>query len=174
MGIPSLASPMMPVATDNPVDNGTVTSSAAPPTVVSLHVAPGSRLPMRRIEQVEAEAGVGLVGDRYHGSRHRHVTIQARTDLDAAAAELGRPVPDEGTRRNVTISHGPVPTTPGTMVRIGDVELQVVRLAAPCRLLDDRLGPGAMRALHARGGTVCRLLTSGTIGMGDVVSWPGA
>ena len=26
---------------------------------------------------VEAEAGAGLVGDRYHGSRHRHVTNQA-------------------------------------------------------------------------------------------------
>ncbi|WP_260439876.1 hypothetical protein [Humibacillus xanthopallidus] len=46
-------------------------------TVLSIHTAPGRRLPTRSVPQVVAEAGAGLVGDRYHGSRHRHVTIQA-------------------------------------------------------------------------------------------------
>jgi hypothetical protein len=45
--------------------------------VVAIHIAPGRRLPMRAVETVLAEAGTGLVGDRYHGSRHRHVTIQS-------------------------------------------------------------------------------------------------
>jgi MOSC domain-containing protein YiiM len=53
---------------------------------------------------------------------------------------------------------------------VGEVELEVVRVAAPCRLLDDELGPGAARALHARAGTVFRLLTSGTIRVGDEVT----
>ena len=43
---------------------------------------------------------------------------------------------------------------------------------APCRLLDDWVGPGAMKAMHARGGTVFRLLSSGTIRVGDPVSEP--
>lgn len=149
----------------------TVTTTELPVQVIEIGIAPGARLPVKSVEQVDAEAGVGLVGDRYHGTRHRHVTIQSRTDLEAAAQELGRPVPASGTRRNLTVSHGPVPTKPGTLVRVGDVELQVVRLAAPCRLLDDWLGPGAMRALHGRGGTVCRLLTSGTVALGDEVIW---
>ncbi len=63
-----------------------------PPTVVAIHVAKGRRLPTRSVPSVEAEAGAGLVGDRYHGSRHRHVTIQSLPDLEAAAADLGRPV----------------------------------------------------------------------------------
>jgi MOSC domain-containing protein YiiM len=46
----------------------------------------------------------------------------------------------------------------------------VVRIAAPCRLLDDTLGPGAGRALHDRGGAVLRLLGSGTISVGDDVT----
>ena len=137
--------------------------------VHAIHVAPGRKVPTRSVQQVEAEEGLGLVGDRYHGTRHRHVTLQALDDLEAAAAELGRPVDPALTRRNVTITRGPVPTRPGALLRIGDVQLQVVRLAAPCRLLDDWLGPGAMRAMHARGGTVCRLLGSGTIRVGDVV-----
>ncbi len=97
------------------------------PTVVAIHVAKGRRLPTRSVPSVEAEAGAGLVGDRYHGSRHRHVTVQSLP------------------------------------------ELEVVRIAAPCRLLDDNLGPGAARALHARAGTVFRLLSSGTISVGDEV-----
>jgi MOSC domain-containing protein YiiM len=140
------------------------------PTVVSIHIAPGRRLPTRSVMSVEAEAGAGLVGDRYHGSRHRHVTLQSLEQLEAAAAELGRPVDPGLTRRNITVSAGDIPTRAGDRVTIGDVELEVVRMAAPCRLLDDELGAGAARALHGRAGTVLRLLTSGTIRVGDEVS----
>lgn len=52
---------------------------------------------------------------------------------------------------------------------IADVELEVVRVSAPCRLLDDGIGPGAAAALRRRAGSTCRLLTSGTIRVGDTV-----
>lgn len=136
----------------------------------SIHLAPGRRLPTRSVPSVEAEAGTGLVGDRYHGTKHRHVTVQALDDLASAAEVLGRPVDPALTRRNITLDHGPIPTRPGERLTIGDVELEVVRIAAPCRLLDDWLGPGAMQALRSpRGGTVFRLLGSGTISVGDEV-----
>ena len=136
----------------------------------SLHIAPGRRLPMRSVPQVEAEAGKGLVGDRYHGTRHRHVTVQSAEGLAAAAEQLGRPVDDAGTRRNVTLSHGEVPTAPGSRLRIGPVLLEAVRVAAPCKLLDDNLGPGAQEALRRRAGTVFRVLEGGVIAVGDEVT----
>jgi MOSC domain-containing protein YiiM len=52
---------------------------------------------------------------------------------------------------------------------VGDVVLEVVRRAAPCRVMDEAVGDGARRAMHDRGGVVCRVLTSGTIAVGDVV-----
>lgn len=137
--------------------------------VVAIHTAKARRLPTRSADSVVAEAGRGLVGDRYHGTRHRHVTIQSQQQLDQAAAELGYDVDAGATRRNITVDEGEIPTKPGTRLWIGDVELEVVRLAAPCRLLDDWIGPGAMAALHRRGGSVCRLLSSGTIRVGDAV-----
>jgi MOSC domain-containing protein YiiM len=118
---------------------------------------------------VQVETGKGLVGDRYHGTKHRHVTVQSAEGLAAAATELGRPIPPEGTRRNVTISHGEVPTTPGALLRIGPVLLEVVRVAAPCRLLEDRLGPGAPAALRRRAGSAFRVLEGGWISVGDPV-----
>lgn len=140
---------------------------AGTPVVVAIHVAKGRRLPMRSVERVVAEAGRGLVGDRYHGTRHRHVTVQSATELAEAAERLGSPVEPAGTRRNVTVSHGAVPTRPGTRVRLGTTLLEVVRKAAPCRVLDDEIAPGAARALHDRAGTVLRVLEDGEIAVGD-------
>ena len=71
------------------------------PTVVAIHVAKGRRLPTRSVPSVEAEAGAGLVGDRYHGSKHRHVTIQSLADHEAAAAPPRRPVDPGQTSRNI-------------------------------------------------------------------------
>ncbi|WP_251149968.1 MOSC domain-containing protein [Cellulosimicrobium sp. Marseille-Q4280] len=142
-----------------------------PPRVHSIHVAKARRLPTRTVPAVEAEEGRGLVGDRYHGSKHRHVTVQTLADLAAASAELGQEIDPGLTRRNVTLTHGDLPTKPGSFLTLGDVELQVLRIAAPCRLLDDWIAPGAMRSMHRRGGVVCRLLSSGTIRVGDEARW---
>ncbi|HTI74514.1 MAG TPA: MOSC domain-containing protein [Mycobacterium sp.] len=137
--------------------------------VVAIHIAPGRRLPMRAVDSVVAEAGTGLIGDRYHGSRHRHVTIQSQELLDRAADELGLGFDPGATRRNLTVDIGEIPTRPGTRLAIGEVELEVVRVAAPCRLLDDGIARGAAAALRRRAGSVCRVLTSGTIRVGDTV-----
>jgi MOSC domain-containing protein YiiM len=137
--------------------------------VAAVHVAKATRLPMRSVEQVEVEAGRGIVGDRYHGTRHRHVTVQSATALAEAAVVFGRDVPAALTRRNLTLTHGVVPRDPGALIRIGDVLLEVVRVAAPCKLLDDTIGAGAQEALRRRGGSVCRVLESGTITVGDPV-----
>lgn len=137
--------------------------------VVAIHIAPGRRLPMRSVAVVQAEAGRGLIGDRYHGTRHRHVTIQSRAQLDRGAEVLGRPIDSGGTRRNLTVDAGEIPSRPGDRLSIGKVELEVVRIAAPCRLLDDEIGPGAAAVLRGRAGSVCRILTSGAIHVGDII-----
>jgi len=139
------------------------------PTVVALHVAKATRLPMQSRESVEVETGKGIVGDRYHGTRHRHVSVQSRESLDEAAGVFGAEVLSELTRRNLTISHGVVPREPGARLRIGDVLLEAVRVAAPCKLLDDTIGKGAQEALRRRAGTIFRVLEGGTITLGDVV-----
>lgn len=137
--------------------------------VVGIHLALATRLPMRDVECVPVEAGKGLVGDRYHGSKHRHVSVQSLHELAEAAADFGGPIPPGQTRRNVTISEGRVPREPGHRWRIGEVELEVVRDAAPCRMLDMELGDGARTALRRRAGVICRALTDGEIRIGDRV-----
>jgi MOSC domain-containing protein YiiM len=138
-------------------------------TVTHLFTAPARHAPMEPRTEIAVEAGSGIVGDRYHGTRHRHVSVQSATSLAEAAARLGADVPPAATRRAVTVSHGRVPSEPGARLRVGEVVLEVVRVAAPCRVIDDNLGAGGQAALRRRGGSVLRALTSGTIALGDVV-----
>jgi MOSC domain-containing protein YiiM len=138
--------------------------------IVGIHLAPGRRLPIKSVESVVAEADKGLVGDRYHGTARLQVTIQSLDDLDRASAELGHGIAASATRRNLTVDSGVLPTSRGTRLSVGDVELEVVRIVPPCRLLDDEIGAGAAAAMRGRGGTALRVLTSGTIRLGDAVT----
>jgi len=126
---------------------------------------------MRSIERVVAETGKGLVGDRYHGSRHRHVTVQSLDELAEAERRHGAPIDPGRTRRNITLSAGAIPRKPGHRWRVGSVELEVVRDAAPCKLLEDALGRDARLALSRRAGVVCRILSGGEIRVGDSVTF---
>ena len=139
------------------------------PTVAALHVAPGSRLPTRSVPSVSVETAAGIVGDRYHGSRHRQVSVQSASSLAEAAERFGAAIPAGLTRRNVTVSSGDVPREPGALIRIGPVLLEVVRVAAPCKLLDDTIGRGAQEALRRRAGSICRVLEGGEVSVGDPV-----
>jgi MOSC domain-containing protein YiiM len=124
---------------------------------------------MRAFESAEVEAGRGIVGDRYHGTKHRHVTVQSAESLGEAPAAYGAEVPPELTRRNLTVDTGLVPRDPGARITVGSVVLEVVRVAAPCKLLDDTVGRGAQEALRRRAGSVCRVLVGGTVRVGDEV-----
>lgn len=137
--------------------------------VVALHVSPARGIDMRQVDRVQAQTGHGIAGDRYCNSKHRHITVQAIEDLDAAARDLGSPVAPGATRRNITTQGVTIPTKPGDRLRIGQLDLEVVRIAAPCKLLDDWIAPGARTALRRRGGSVVRVLGGGFVEIGDPV-----
>lgn len=137
--------------------------------VEALHRSPARGIEMRSIDTIEVIEGHGIVGDRYAGTRHRHVSVQAAEDLLAGAADLGSEIPAGSTRRNITTTGFVIPIKPGDLLTIGTVRFEVVRIAAPCKLLDDWIAPGARTALRRRGGSILRALSGGTISVGDPV-----
>jgi MOSC domain-containing protein YiiM len=137
--------------------------------VVGLQIAKATRLEMRPVDILELETGRGIVGDRYHGSKHRQVSVQSLEELAEAEATFGAPLDPLLTRRNITIDRGRVPREPGVRWTIGPVELEVVRDAAPCKLLDDNLGAGARTAMRRRAGVICRVISGGPVRLGDAV-----
>ena len=145
-------------------------------TVVALQVAFASRMDMRSVDTVDILDGHGITGDRYENARHRQVTVQTLEEIAAAEAEVGRSLDAVQTRRNITLSGGRLDRTPGARIVIGEgdgaVELEVVRDAAPCKLLEDNLGRDAKVALHKRAGVVYRTIRGGTISLGDALQQP--
>ena len=135
--------------------------------VVALQIALASGLDVRPVETVEILDGHGITNDRYENARHRQVTVQSLEEIALAEAEVGRPLDPIHTRRNITIESGLLNRTPGTRILIGEVELEVVRDAAPCKLLEDNMGRDAKLALHKRAGVCYRTISGGTISVGD-------
>jgi len=142
------------------------------PVVAALHIAPARLAPTQSVSQVEVVAGRGIVGDRHEGAKHRQVSIQSLDAIREAEAIFGGPIDPGLTRRNITTSGGVIPREPGSVIRVGDAVLEVVRVASPCRLLDELIGPNAQVALRRRGGSICRVLVSGPVRIGDLIRLP--
>lgn len=138
--------------------------------VLHVHAAPASGAPMRGLDRVEVRADVGLVGDRNaRAGSHGQVTLVQAETLAAAEAELGRPIPPGGTRRNVTVAGVELDPRPGRRLRLGPVLLETTGPAEPCRLMDELLGDGAEQALRGRAGVRARVLEGGRLRVGDAV-----
>ena len=147
-------------------------------TLEAIYVA-GVREPMRAVEAVRAEAGVGLEGDRYatgagsfsgEGGPDRQVTLIEREALDAVARDYRIEVPPEKTRRNLLTRGVALNHLVGRRFRVGEARLRGIELCEPCNLLDEHNGPGTRRALLHRGGLRAEILEGGTIRAGDPVT----
>ncbi len=136
-------------------------------TVERVAIAPASREPLVILDDVEAEPGTGLAGDRPGHNWARQVSIQSRYELEQASKRLGRPIDPDQTRRNITLDVGELPRNRGQRLLVGTVELEVFSDAAPCATMTEIIGPGARPALRKLGGIHCRVVHGGTIHVGD-------
>jgi len=150
--------------------------------LLGIYTAPREGAPMVAHDAIDALAGRGLAGDRYalaagtySGMRiedaQRAVTLFARETLDAVAAEHGIELAAHETRRNLLVDGVPLNDLVGTRFRVGAVEMRGVDLAHPCAYLESLTRPGVLRALVDRGGLRAEILTSGSIAIGDEVTW---
>lgn len=145
--------------------------------VDSLWLAAAAGAPMRRLDEVQVEAGAGLAGDRYAlragtWSRWpgdgRHVTLIAAEAIAAVEAELGVALPPGATRRNLVTRGADLDALVGRGLAIGPVRLRATRRCEPCDHLARLAGePRLLRALVGRGGLRCDVLRGGTLRVGD-------
>lgn len=136
-----------------------------------LGLRPGRAAPMLEVEQAVAEAGAGLVGDRYQGRNgQRGVTLIQAEHLPVIAALAGHEtVPPATLRRNVVVSGLPLVALKGRRFRIGEVLLEGTAACDPCSLMEAALGPGGFNAMRGHGGLCARVIEGGTLHRGDAV-----
>lgn len=136
-----------------------------------IGVRPGRDEPVIELDEVAAEAGVGLVGDRYAGgSGKRGVTLIQAEHLPVIATLAGLELVQPATlRRNLVVSGIPVIALKGRRFRIGDVVLEGTEPCDPCSKMEAALGPGGYNAMRGHGGLCARVVEAGTIHRGDAV-----
>lgn len=153
--------------------------------VVSIHIARVAAAPMESIAAARAVPGRGLEGDRYFAelgfyspkpsAGGREVTLIETETLEAlfsgienAAGEtLGLTLSAAETRRNIATAGVPLNHLVGRDFWVGEVRMRGTRLCEPCKHLEDLTQRGVLGALVHRGGLRARILTEGTIHVGD-------
>ena len=130
-----------------------------------LAVRPERKAPMCVVESVLAQAGKGLVGDRYNSKNgKRQVTLIQAEHLQVVAQLMGYTSLDPARlRRNIVVSGINLLALKDKCFRIGSALLQFSGLAQPCSRMEEVLGVGGYNAMRGHGGITAIVLDTGVI-----------
>ena len=137
-----------------------------------IGLRPQRRSSMISVAEVSVSSVTGLDGDRYRGrTGQRHVTIVQEEHLAViASCSVQECVNPEDLRRNLVVSGINLLALKNKVITVGDVELEVTGLCHPCSRMEETLGAGGYNAMRGHGGLTARVLTEGTIKVGDSVA----
>ena len=124
------------------------------------------------VESIKVKKGTGIVGDHFKGSLSgkRQVTLIQKEHLNAIARILGvQTIDPKLTRRNIVISGINLLSLKHQQFRIGNVILETTGICAPCKRMEENLGPGGYNAMRGHGGITATVIEEGDIKLGDTV-----
>ncbi len=142
--------------------------------LIGIYVAGRRRDDPRSVEEIEAVAGRGLVGDRFFrgeglGKPDQEVTLIESEALEAAAREDGLRLDLGQARRNLVTRGVPLNHLVGREFTVGGVLLRGLRLCEPCGHLEAMTVAGMQKSLCHRGGLRAQVVRGGTLRAGDAV-----
>ena len=139
--------------------------------VEAVLTAPDAESRLVRVEQVDAVAGRGLDGDRYHDGRGTFGGPGRGYQLTLVEAEVLESIdlPWEDARRNVVTRGIALNALVGERFTIGAVECVGRRLAEPCAHLERLTRPGLLRPLVHRAGLRADIVRGGRLSTGDPI-----
>ncbi|MFZ0546670.1 MAG: MOSC domain-containing protein [Candidatus Promineifilaceae bacterium] len=115
------------------------------------------------VNEAAAQDSMGLIGDVSFGRTKRQVLFIEKETLDEFQLVPGQ------VKENVTVQGIELAGLPaGTQLQAGEALFEVTGDCAPCQYIED-IRPGLMKAMDGRRGTLCRVLTGGTIRINDTV-----
>jgi MOSC domain-containing protein YiiM len=129
--------------------------------------------PMIALAEAEAQAGKGIVGDRYYepdgNEPDREITLVELEAIEALNKEVGIPFEIWESRRNVVTRGVGLNDLVGKEFRVGTVQLRGIRLCDPCNHLQKMTRPGVLKGLADRGGLRAQILSGGILRVGDLI-----
>ncbi len=134
---------------------------------------------METLDHVSVSVEGGLSGDfrgavKPGGRGRRQVSLMQADHWAAAMVELGHDLPWWHRRCNLLVDGIALPRIPGSLLRIGDVVIEITQECDPCSRMEEIL-PGLRAVLTPdwRGGALGRVLAGGEIRVGDEIAQGG-
>src|SRR5690242_11993889 len=126
-----------------------------------IFVASQRGAPMAPLEEVQAEAGKGLQGDRYADPVNRkapdyQITLIELENIEAFARASGRSLAPHEPRRNLVTEGVDLNALLGRRFMVGAAELEGLELCEPCRLFARRTHAQVLELLVHKGGLRAR------------------
>ncbi|MEM7465602.1 MAG: MOSC domain-containing protein [Pseudomonadota bacterium] len=140
-------------------------------TVTWLGIRPKRRAPLLTPDEITLDPKRGIIGDRYQGrSGKRQVTLMQAEHLPVVASLLGRQdISAEVFRRNILVAGINLLALKDRTVCIGTAEIEITGACHPCSYIEDVLGAGAYNAVRGHGGVTARVVSAGSVKLGDAI-----
>ena len=146
--------------------------------LLSIHIAPAARVPMRSVGEARALAGLGLEGDRYctgvgtyskARKPQREVTLIEIEALQALERDYGLVLTPEESRRNLVTRGVALNHLVAREFKVGEVRLRGIKLCEPCSYLEELVQKQVRPGLVHRGGLRAQILDEGSVRVGDSI-----
>ena len=124
------------------------------------------------VESIKVEKGTGLVGDHFKGtlSGKREVTLIQKEHLNVISNILGgKTINPKLTRRNIVISGINLLSLKNQQFKVGSAILETTGICAPCKKMEENLGPGGYNAMRGHGGITATVIEEGEIKLSDTI-----
>jgi MOSC domain-containing protein YiiM len=131
---------------------------------------------MSSLMSVEALPGIGLAGDRYTEAKNRRgpdyeVTLIESENIEAFASATGRALAPDMPRRNIVTAGVRLNPLLGEQFSIGRAVFEGLELCEPCRLFAKRTYGEVLDFFRGKGGLRARIVSAGTVRIGDPIGW---
>jgi MOSC domain-containing protein YiiM len=147
--------------------------------LVAIFVTPHKGKELQPVNQADAVAGRGLVGDRYFlkegtfsqkDGPDREVTLIEVEALEGLAREYQIELQPNHARRNLLTRGVPLNHLVGKTFTVSSVVLRGIRLCEPCGHLEKLTCKGVEKGLIHRGGLRAQIVTGGALEVGAAVA----
>lgn len=145
--------------------------------VEGLFTGPEESGPIQQVDSVNAVAGFGIEGDRYFLMAQKadevdpteHITLFESEGIELTNAETDLDVRPVDMRRNVMTSGVALLDVIGKHLKIGDAIVEPLEDNPTCSHLEKLTGKALLKPMVRRGGVRGRIVSSGTIRVGDPI-----
>ena len=142
--------------------------------VFKIGITENNNKKIQDVNSIELVANKGIVGDRYFkdfSDPMSQLTLIESENIDDYNRRYNLNIDYLDFRRNIITKDIKLNNYVDKKILIGKVEVEVIDLCRPCRFLQEKINKNnIIKEFLRKGGLRCRILSSGTIKVGDLIT----